>query len=57
MVDKIVNVPSSAVADEIGKCDPAELEAAEDALRRWLGARLKLMDGAGPSKCHPIRNS
>ncbi|MFL6232728.1 MAG: type II toxin-antitoxin system PemK/MazF family toxin [Thermoanaerobaculia bacterium] len=37
MVDKIVSVPSSAIADEIGKCDPAELEAAEDALRRWLG--------------------
>lgn len=37
MVDKIVSVPRSAIAAEIGKCDAAELEAAEDALRRWLG--------------------
>jgi mRNA interferase MazF len=37
MVDKIVSVPCSAIADEIGKCDAAELEAAEDGLRRWLG--------------------
>ena len=37
MIDKIVSVPRSAIAAEIGKCDPAELEAAEDALRRWLG--------------------
>jgi mRNA interferase MazF len=37
MVDKIVSVPRSAVTAEIGRCDPAELEAAEDALRRWLG--------------------
>jgi len=37
MVDKIVSVPRSAIADEIGRCDTAELEAAEDALRRWLG--------------------
>jgi mRNA interferase MazF len=36
MVDKIVSVPRSAIADEIGRCDSAELEAAEDALRRWL---------------------
>jgi mRNA interferase MazF len=37
MIDKIVSVPRSAIAAEIGKCDTAELEAAEDALRRWLG--------------------
>lgn len=37
MIDKIVSVPQSAIADEIGKCDTAELEAAEDALRFWLG--------------------
>jgi mRNA-degrading endonuclease toxin of MazEF toxin-antitoxin module len=37
MVDKIVSVPRSAITAEIGKCDTAELEAAEDALRRWLG--------------------
>jgi len=37
MVDKIVSVPRSAITAEIGRCDAAELEAAEDALRRWLG--------------------
>jgi len=37
MVDKIVSVPHTAIASEIGKCDAAELEAAEDALRLWLG--------------------
>jgi len=37
MVDKIVSVPLSAIASEIGRCDPAELEAVEDALRHWLG--------------------
>jgi mRNA interferase MazF len=37
MIDKIVSVPRSAIAEEIGKCDADELEAAEDALRRWLG--------------------
>jgi mRNA interferase MazF len=37
MVDKIVSVPSSSITAEIGRCDSAELEAAEDALRRWLG--------------------
>jgi len=36
MVDKIVSVPRSAIATEIGRCDTAELEATEDALRRWL---------------------
>lgn len=37
MVDKIVSVPRSAISAEIGRCDIAELEAAEEALRRWLG--------------------
>lgn len=37
MVDKVVSVPRSAVASEIGRCDDGELEAAGDALRRWLG--------------------
>jgi mRNA interferase MazF len=37
MVDKIVTVPTSAVTTEIGQCDKAELEIAEEALRRWLG--------------------
>jgi len=36
MVDKIVSVPRSAIADQLGKCDEAELRAADDALRRWL---------------------
>jgi mRNA interferase MazF len=37
MVDKITSVPRSAITAEIGRCDTAELEAAEEALRRWLG--------------------
>ena len=37
MVDKIVTVPRTSVGDEIGRCDPAELEAVEEALRLWLG--------------------
>jgi mRNA interferase MazF len=37
MVDKIVSVPVSAITTEIGRCDPAELEAVEDAMRQWLG--------------------
>jgi mRNA interferase MazF len=36
MVDKIVSVPRSAIASEIGRCNDDELVAAEDALRRWL---------------------
>jgi mRNA interferase MazF len=36
MVDKIVSVPRSAIASEIGRCNGDELVAAEDALRRWL---------------------
>jgi mRNA interferase MazF len=37
MIDKIVSVPRSAITAEIGRCDTAELEAADDALRCWLG--------------------
>ena len=37
MVDKIVSVPRSAIDGEIGRCDNGELEAADGALRRWLG--------------------
>lgn len=36
MVDKIVSVPRSAITAEIGRCEGGELEATEDALRRWL---------------------
>lgn len=36
MIDKIISVPKLAIAQEIGHCDSAELEATEDALRRWL---------------------
>jgi mRNA interferase MazF len=36
MVDKIVSVPRSSIDAEIGRCDEGELEAADDALRRWL---------------------
>ena len=37
MIDKIVSVPRSTITAEIGGCDSSELEAAEDALRHWLG--------------------
>jgi mRNA interferase MazF len=36
MVDKIVSVPRSAIAAEIGRCDDGELSATEAVLRRWL---------------------
>jgi mRNA interferase MazF len=36
MIDKIVSVPRSAITAEIGRCADEELEAAEEALRRWL---------------------
>lgn len=36
MVDKIVSVPRSSIDGEIGRCDESEMEAADDALRRWL---------------------
>lgn len=37
MIDKIASVPRSSITAEIGMCDPAEMQAAEDALRYWLG--------------------
>lgn len=37
MVDKIVSVPRSAITAEVGRCGDSELDATEDALRRWLG--------------------
>ena len=37
MVDKIVSVPRGAIGKRIGRCTPDELEAIDDALRRWLG--------------------
>ena len=36
MVDKVVSVPASSIARTIGRCDIAEIHAADDALRRWL---------------------
>ena len=37
MIDKIVSVPRAAISAEIGECDPKELEAVDDGMRRWLG--------------------
>ena len=37
MIDKIVSVPRAAISAEIGECDPRELEAVDDGMRRWLG--------------------
>jgi mRNA interferase MazF len=37
MVDKVVTVPRTAITAEIGGCANTELQAVEDALRRWLG--------------------
>lgn len=36
MVDKIVSVPRTALAREVGRCDPVHLEQIDDALRLWL---------------------
>lgn len=36
MVDKVTSVPRSAVAGEIGRCDPDEIALIDDALRLWL---------------------
>jgi len=36
MVDKVVSVPRGAVTEEIGECNPGELETVDDSLRRWL---------------------
>jgi mRNA-degrading endonuclease toxin of MazEF toxin-antitoxin module len=37
MIDKIVSVPRSAINAEIGECTAPELDAVNDAVRRWLG--------------------
>ena len=37
MIDKIVSVPRSTINAEIGKCSARELDAVDDAVRRWLG--------------------
>lgn len=37
MIDKIVSVPRTAVAEEIGECSSRELEGVDEALGRWLG--------------------
>ena len=37
MVDQVVSVPRASLGAEIGRCDPSELEAVEQALRLWLG--------------------
>ena len=36
MVDKVVSVPRAALTRLVGSCDPQELNAIDDALRRWL---------------------
>jgi mRNA interferase MazF len=36
MADKIVSVPRSAVNRVVGRCESAEVEAVDDALRSWL---------------------
>jgi mRNA-degrading endonuclease toxin of MazEF toxin-antitoxin module len=37
MIDKIASVPRSAIGTEIGECTAGELDAVDDAVRRWLG--------------------
>jgi mRNA interferase MazF len=37
MIDKVVSVPRSAVVRDIGRCDPDEIAAIDEALRLWLG--------------------
>jgi mRNA-degrading endonuclease toxin of MazEF toxin-antitoxin module len=36
MIDKVVSVPRGALGSAIGRCDAREVEAVEEALRRWL---------------------
>jgi mRNA interferase MazF len=36
MIDKVVSVPRTAIAEEIGECDAGELESVDAGLRRWL---------------------
>jgi mRNA interferase MazF len=37
MVDKVISVPRTAIAREIGQCDSVLLDHVGDALRLWLG--------------------
>ena len=37
MIDKIVTVPRTAIGSEIGECTTDEIDAVDQALRRWLG--------------------
>jgi mRNA-degrading endonuclease toxin of MazEF toxin-antitoxin module len=37
MIDKVVSVPRTAIARDIGRCDASELDRIDDSLRRWLG--------------------
>jgi mRNA interferase MazF len=37
MIDKVVTVPRAAIGETIGNLNDAETEAAETALRLWLG--------------------
>ena len=36
MIDKIVSVPRASIGRTVGRCDPQELEAVDEALRGWL---------------------
>jgi mRNA interferase MazF len=36
MIDKTVSVPRALISEEIGECDPRELESVDGGLRRWL---------------------
>jgi len=36
MVDKVLSVPRSSIAKEIGRCNSEELSVVDDALRQWL---------------------
>jgi mRNA interferase MazF len=36
MVDKVVSVPRSSIAKRLGRCEGAELDLVDEALRRWL---------------------
>ena len=36
MIDKVVSVPRAAIGRTVGRCDPNEMEAVDDALRGWL---------------------
>jgi mRNA interferase MazF len=36
MVDKVVSIPRAAIVRQIGICDPACVEAIDEALRVWL---------------------